>query len=85
MSPVLEDGYMVIVDTHPIEHRNLYGQMVAAQDPEGGITVKWLRKVGREEMLVAQHTSTRYQPVILSSDPGWRIIGRVLFWIGKPS
>jgi SOS-response transcriptional repressor LexA len=84
MSPVLEDGYLVVVDTAQADHSKLCNQMVAARDPEGGVTIKWLRKIGRDELLVAQHTSTRYQPIILNREPGWEVIGRVLWWIGRP-
>jgi SOS-response transcriptional repressor LexA len=82
MSPILEDDYIVAIDTTQADPRKLVGQMVAAGDPEGGVTVKWLRRTGSNLILVPQHTSVRHNPVVL--EPGWRIIGRVLFWIGKP-
>ncbi len=83
MSPVLEEGYIVAVDTYNKEPRDLVSSMVAARDPEGGITIKWLRKAGKEFILVSHHTSVRHNPVILREDPRWKIIGRVLFWIGR--
>lgn len=84
MSPVLRPGYIVAIDTKEREPKRLVGKMVAAGSPDGGVTLKWLRKVGRELVLLPQHTSIEYNPVLLSREPGWRIIGRVLFWIGKP-
>jgi SOS-response transcriptional repressor LexA len=89
MSPMLEDGYIVAVDTAQTDRTRLHGQMVAARDPEGGVTIKWLRQVGKQEMLIPQHTSKRHQPAMLSSgddqDTGWAVVGRVLWWIGMPS
>jgi SOS-response transcriptional repressor LexA len=89
MSPMLEDGYIVAVDTAQTDRARLHGQMVAARDPEGGVTIKWLRLSGRQEILLPQHTSKRHQPVILSSseddESGWAVVGRVLWWIGMPS
>jgi SOS-response transcriptional repressor LexA/DNA-binding transcriptional regulator YiaG len=89
MSPLLEDGYIVAVDTSQTDRARLHGQMVAARDPEGGVTIKWLRKVGKQEILLPQHTSKRHQPIILSpleeQDTGWAVVGRVLWWIGMPS
>ncbi|HET7871129.1 MAG TPA: S24 family peptidase [Terriglobales bacterium] len=91
MSPILEEGYIVAVDTDQHDQARLNTQMVAARDPEGGVTVKWLRRVGRDWMLVPQHTSKRHQPVILTrgnnSDEGagWKIVGKVLWWIGMPT
>ena len=90
MSPMLEDGYIVAVDTSQTDRARLHGQMVAARDPEGGVTIKWLRLVGKQEMLLPQHTSKRHQPAVLSfgdddNETGWAIVGRVLWWIGMPS
>lgn len=84
MSPILEDGYIVVLNTHERDPSKLYGHMVAAVSPDGGVTIKWLRKTGSEPMLVPQHTSLRYPIVLLNHEIGWRIAGRVLFWIGKP-
>jgi SOS-response transcriptional repressor LexA len=89
MSPLLEEGYIVAVDTAQTDRARLHGQMVAARDPEGGVTIKWLRVVGKQEILIPQHTSKRHQPIILSrndeEESGWAIVGRVLWWIGMPS
>jgi hypothetical protein len=63
--------------------------MVAARGPEGGVTIKWLRKVGKDLLLIPQNTSKRHQPVILTrggeEGSGWHIVGKVLWWIGMPS
>ena len=83
MSPILENGYIVAIDTAETDHRRLYNHMVAARDPEGGVTIKWFRNHGGEEMLIPQHTSTRYPPVLIGRDQ-WKIIGKVLWWIGMP-
>jgi transcriptional regulator with XRE-family HTH domain len=83
MSPILEDGYVVAIDTTQRDLKKLVNEMVAARDPEGGVTVKWLRHA-KHYLLVAQHTSVDYNPQILNEDSGWEIIGKVLWWIGKP-
>lgn len=79
MRPILEEGYVVAVDTAQIEPKELIEKMVAARDPDGGITIKWLRKVKDDFLLVPQNTSTRHQPVILSKEPGWKIVGKVVW------
>jgi SOS-response transcriptional repressor LexA len=84
MSPILEDDYVIVVDTFERASRELVNSMVVAVSPEGAVTVKWLRKIGREYVLVPQHTSPRHNPIILRQVPGWSIIGKVLFWIGTP-
>jgi phage repressor protein C with HTH and peptisase S24 domain len=83
MSPILEDGYVAVVDTAVHNPKELAGRMVAARDPEGAVTVKWLRDVQGQLMLVAQHTSLRFQPIFLR--PGWGIVGEVVWWIGHPA
>lgn len=84
MQPVLEEGYIVAIDTKDNIPEELVGKMVAAGDAEGGVTIKWLRQSSGELMLVAQHTSQRFPPILLKREPGWRILGRVIWWIGTP-
>jgi SOS-response transcriptional repressor LexA len=83
MSPVLEEGYVVAVDTTAGDTKELVGKMVAARDPDGGITIKWLRQIKNDVLLVPNHTSTRHQPVILSKEPGWKIVGKVVWWFAQ--
>ena len=84
MEPSLRDGFIVVIDTTERAPRELAGAMVAARDPSGGVTVKYLRLVHGEFMLVAEHTSVSYDPILLSHEPGWKILGKVLWWIGEP-
>lgn len=91
MSPILEAGYIVAVDTADRDRARLYGQMVLARNAEGEVTIKWFRKVGRESMLVPQHTSKRHPVLLLGregdeqEDGGWMIVGKILWWIGMPT
>jgi SOS-response transcriptional repressor LexA len=85
MSPTLLDGYIVVVDTADNRRDALYDEMVAACDPEGAVTIKWLRKAGTQELLLAQHTSPRYEPIVITGNDDWKIIGKVVWWVGRPS
>ena len=82
MSPILDDGDIVAIDATVQERPKLYSKMVAARDPEGGVTIKWLRKSGKDELLVPQHTSLRHQPIVITGEPEWKIIGRVIWRLG---
>ena len=85
MFPTLDEGYIVAVDTHTVDPERLLGRMVAARDPEGGITIKWLRRDGGHWLLVPQHTAPEYPVVVLG--PGkrdWKIVGEVIWWMGWP-
>lgn len=84
MSPILEDGYIVAIDVTVVDPARLYGRMVAARGPDEGVTIKWLRKIENDVLLVPQHTSLRHSPQLISRTSGWKIIGPVLLWIGIP-
>jgi hypothetical protein len=47
----------VLIDLTQKDPKRLVNDMVAARDAEGGVTIKWLRKIGNYYMLVPQHTS----------------------------
>jgi SOS-response transcriptional repressor LexA len=85
MSPILEDGYIVAIDAFSVDIPYLYNRMVAAIDPEGGVTIKWLRRSGKVDLLVPQHVSQRHSPLVITGEPGWQIIGRVAWWLGLPA
>ncbi len=86
MSPILEEGYIVLVDTNDRDPKRLINQMVAARD-EDGVTIKWLRRGDRKDvfLLVPQHTSVRH-PVrlLVEGSAEVEVVGRVLKWIGEP-
>ncbi len=81
MAPVLCDGYIIVVDTSETDRAHLMEKMVIAWHPEKGINVSWLKAVAGNEALVSQ--SQEYSPVVLSSDSAWRLLGRVIWWIGR--
>ena len=81
MAPVLCDGYIIVVDTSETDHAHLRDKMVVAWHPHKGITVSWLRVLPAGEALVSQ--SDQYKPVFLSREKGWKVIGRVIWWIGR--
>ena len=83
MAPVLRDGYIIVVDTSETNRKQLVDKMVVAWHPDKGITVSWLKIVEGDEALISQ--SAQYLPVVLSRDKSWRVIGKVIWWIGRDS
>lgn len=84
MSPLLEDGYVALIDVASRDAAKLDGRMVAARDGDG-ITIKWLRKQSEDMyLLVPQHTSERHQVQVLRAKGDWSIVGEVVKWIGAP-
>ena len=84
MNPVLHHGDLVAVDSFQTERRDLYDQLVVVSNEETGLGVSRLRRYDTLDVLEAE--SRQYDPVILNKSTGWRIVGKVLWWIsGTPS
>lgn len=85
MSPFLEEGYIVLVDTNDRDPKRLVNHMGAATDEDGGVTIKWLRKNPQGILqLVPQHTSLRHPILVINPEDGIEVVGRVVKWIGEP-
>jgi SOS-response transcriptional repressor LexA len=83
MSPLVNDGYLVIVNVADRKPQELVGRMVAAREGDG-ITIKWLRRDDGVYFLVPQHTSERHPIRVLGSEGSWSIVGEVVKIIGDP-
>lgn len=84
MSPILEDGYIALLDVSQRQPSKLVGKMVAARQGDG-ITLKWLRRQkGDIYLLVPQNTSQRHDIEFVSQEGDWSIVGEVVKWIGQP-
>lgn len=79
MKPVLRHGDLVAVDWFQTERRDLYGQLVVVAHEEAGLSVSRLRRYDTLDVLEAENRE--YEPVILNKSTGWRIVGKVLWWI----
>lgn len=83
MEPVLRNGDLVAVDSFQTERRELYGQLVVVANEETGLSVSRLRRYDTLDVLQAENR--QYEPVILNKAAGWRIVGKVVWWIsGTP-
>jgi SOS-response transcriptional repressor LexA len=83
MSPLILDGYIIAVDTADVLHDELLGQIVVAWNTEKKrLLVSRLIRFDHTDALISDQRE--YQPVLLSSESHWRIVGRVLWWTGKP-
>ena len=80
MMPLLHDGYIVAVDKAQTNRRRLYGQIVVASHDQQGLIVSRLQRFDGTEVLVPENRE--HDSIAISSD-GWRIVARVLWWIGR--
>lgn len=79
MEPAIRDGDLLAVDAYQTEQSNLYGKVVVAASPEKGLCVSWLRRLDNLTILEAENRV--YESLVLNKAGGWRIVGKVLWWI----
>ena len=81
MMPLIHDGYIIVIDTSQTSHRELYGQIVVAAHKEHGLIVSRLQRFDHTEVLVPENRE--YESTAVSTN-GWRIVAKILWWIGRP-
>jgi SOS-response transcriptional repressor LexA len=80
MAPAIQDGYIIAVDASQVERSKLYGKVVVAWHKDQGLIVSRLQSFDGTDLLMPD--SRDYRPVSLSGEGNWRILGKVLWWIG---
>ena len=83
MMPTLQNGYIVAVDSRQTDRTKLYGQIVIMWHKKYGLSVSRLIRFDHTEVLMPDNRA--YESVTLHGDKDWRIMGKVLWWIGRPS
>jgi SOS-response transcriptional repressor LexA len=79
MEPLIHQGDIVAVDSYQTERAQLYGKFVIASSHQHGLCVSRLRRYDTLDVLEAENRE--YEPLVLSKSSGWRIAGKVLWWI----
>ena len=82
MLPLIHDDYILAVDTSDHKMKDLWGKIVVAWHKTKGLTVSRLQQIDHLAVLVSENR--KYDSISLSRNSGWRIVGKVLWWIGKP-
>jgi len=82
MVPLLRSGYIIVVDTSQVNASEIEsGDIVVVSHESKGLVVSRLMHYDSMEVLVPDNRE--YESILLSSS-GWRIVGKVLWWIGQP-
>ena len=81
MAPLVLDGYIIAVDSAQTDRAALDGKIVIAWQKEKGLTVSRLQRFGQEEVL--QPENRDYETILLDGKQQWKILAKVLWWIGK--
>jgi SOS-response transcriptional repressor LexA len=81
MAPLIEDGYIVAVDSSQNGQIQLNGKIVIAWHKDRGLTVTRLRRFDHTEVLEPENHG--YEAITLGAKQRWTILAKVLWWIGK--
>src|SRR5665213_1212878 len=81
MSPLIYDGYILVVDSSQTSRAALNNKVVIAWHKDFGLTVSRFRRYDHTEVL--QPENREYDSVTLDRSNKWKIIATVLWWIGK--
>lgn len=81
MTPLINDGYFVAVDSSHIDLNNLDGKIVIAWHKDVGLTISRFRRYDHTEVLVPENPE--YGAITISASQPWKIIATVLWWMGK--
>ena len=81
MSPLIQDGYILAVDSSQTEVSDLNGKIVIAWHRDKGLTVSRLNQF--DHTVVLQSENSSYESITLGRNQKWKIVAKVLWWIGK--
>jgi len=81
MNPLIGDGYILVVDSSQNDTAILDRQIVIAWHKDIGLTVSRFRRCDRTEVLHPENP--KYESVTLDAKNKWKILAKVLWWIGK--
>lgn len=81
MSPLIYDGYILVIDTSQTDHAKLSGKVVIAWHKDMGLTVSRLQRYDHTEVLRPENSD--YNTIVLDSKHQWKVMAKVLWWIGK--
>jgi SOS-response transcriptional repressor LexA len=81
MNPLIYADYILVVDSSQTNRAKLNGKIVIAWQKDAGLTVSRFRRYDHTEVL---HPENReYDSITLNRKKNWKIIAKVLWWIGR--
>ena len=81
MSPLVNDGDTVAVDSSSTDISELNGKIVIAWNRKTGLSVSRFLLLNGMQLLESENRN--FRPIQLDKDRDWRIIGKVLWWIRR--
>ena len=81
MTPLICDGYILVVDSLQTDLSKLNSRVVIAWHKDMGLMVSRLQHYDHTDVL--QPESREYESIVLNSKHKWKILAKVLWWIGE--
>jgi SOS-response transcriptional repressor LexA len=81
MAPLIQDGYLVAVDSSLTNMNDLDGKIVIAWHRDMGLAISRLRLYDHTAVLVPENSE--FSGVTIGAKQPWKIVGTVLWWIGR--
>lgn len=81
MSPLIYSDYILVVDSSQTDRSKLNGKIVIAWNKNMGLTVSRFRRYDHTEVLHSENSE--YPSITMDRKNNWKIIAKVLWWIGK--
>jgi SOS-response transcriptional repressor LexA len=81
MNPLIYNDYILVVDSSQTDRSQLDGKVVIAWNKDIGLTVSRFRRYDHTEVLHPENQE--YKSITLDRKNNWKIIAKVLWWIGR--
>jgi SOS-response transcriptional repressor LexA len=81
MRPLINDGYILAVDSSQTRPSELNDRVVITWNKDLGLMVSRLQHYDHTEVLEPENKE--YESIVLNSVNKWKILAKVLWWIGK--
>jgi len=81
MMPLIHDGYILVADSSQTHPAKLGGKVVIVWHKDMGLTVSRMQHYGNTDVLEAENRE--YDPIVLNSSQNWKVLAKVLWWIGN--
>lgn len=81
MMPLIRDGYILVADSSQTNPAELDRKVVIVWHKDTGLTVSRMHHYGNTDVLGPENNE--YDPIVLDSSQNWKILAKVLWWIGN--
>ena len=81
MNPLIYANYILVVDSSQTDRAKLDGKIVIAWHKDAGLTVSRFRRYDNTDVLSPENRE--YAPVTIDRKNKWKIIAKVLWWVGQ--